>query len=83
MRPIIADRVASPIGQSICRSVTFLVVSPAKTAEAIEMPFGLWARVGLRNHVLDGGSDALTTMGTFWGASGQLQSIGVLDWVTG
>jgi len=36
----------------VCRSVT--VVSPAKTAEPIEMPFGLWARVGPRNHVLDG-----------------------------
>jgi len=28
-------------------------VSPAKTAEAIEMPFGLWTRVGSRNHVLE------------------------------
>ena len=26
----------------------------AKTAEPIKMPFGLWARMGLRNHVLDG-----------------------------
>ena len=26
----------------------------AKTAEPIEMPFGLWTRVGPRNHVLDG-----------------------------
>ena len=33
------------------------LVSPAKTAEPIEMPFGLWARIGPRNHVLDGGSD--------------------------
>jgi len=32
-------------------------VSHAKTAESIEMPFRLWARVGLRNHVLDGGPD--------------------------
>jgi len=30
------------------------VVSCAKTAEPIEMPFGLWARVGSKNHVLDG-----------------------------
>jgi len=29
-------------------------MSPAKTAEPIEMPFGLWTRVGQRNHVLDG-----------------------------
>jgi len=27
----------------------------AKTAEPIWMPFGLWARMGSRNHVLDGG----------------------------
>jgi len=39
----------------VCRSVT--LVSPAKTAEPIEMPFGLSDRVGPRNHVLDGGSD--------------------------
>ena len=32
---------------------------PAKTAEPIEMPFGLWTRVGPRIHVLDGGSDAV------------------------
>jgi len=48
MRPIVTDRVA----WSVCRSVTF--VSPAKTAEVIEMPFGLWTRLGLRNHVFDG-----------------------------
>jgi len=36
----------------VCLSVT--VVSPAKTAEPIEMPFGLWTLVGPRNHVLDG-----------------------------
>jgi len=29
------------------------VVSPAKTAQPIEMPFGLWARVGSWNHILD------------------------------
>jgi len=29
-------------------------VSCAKMAEPIEMPFGLWARRGPRNHVLDG-----------------------------
>jgi len=26
----------------------------AKASELIEMPFGLWARMGPRNHVLDG-----------------------------
>ena len=29
-------------------------VSPIKTAEAIEMLFGVWTRVGPRNHVLHG-----------------------------
>jgi len=34
-------------------------VNPAKTAEPIEMPFGLRARMGRRNHVLDGGPEVL------------------------
>jgi len=42
------------VSLSICRSVT--VVSPVKTAEPIEIPFGL--RAGPRNHhVLDRGPD--------------------------
>jgi len=48
MRPTVTDRVAWSVR----------VVSPAKTAESIEMPFGLWARVVPRNHVLDGGSSS-------------------------
>ena len=32
-------------------------VSCRKTAEPIETPFVLWAPVGSRNHVLDGGPD--------------------------
>ena len=48
MRPIVTDRVAWSVG----RSVT--LVRPAKTAEPIEMPFGLWARLGPRNHVTNG-----------------------------
>jgi len=43
MRPIVTDRVASSVGWPIGLSVT--LVSPAKTAEPIDMPFGLWARV--------------------------------------
>jgi len=35
------------------------VVICAKTAEPIEMLFGLWARMGRRNHVLDGGPQVL------------------------
>jgi len=42
----------------VCRSVT--VVSLAKTAEPIEMPFELWAPVGSRNHVLDGSKSLWT-----------------------
>jgi len=42
----------------VCRSVT--LVSPAKTAEAIEVPFGLTTtRVGSRNHVLDGSTSPM------------------------
>ena len=33
----------------VCRSV--MVVSPAKTAEPIEVPSGLWTRVGKRKHM--------------------------------
>jgi len=36
----------------VCQSVT--LVSPAKTAAPIEMPFGLRTRVDPGNHVLDG-----------------------------
>jgi len=34
-------------------------VSPAKTAAPIEIPFGLWARMGRRNRVLDEGPEML------------------------
>ena len=48
MWPIVTNRVAWSVFQSVT------LVSPAKTAELIEMPFGLWARMHCRNHVLDG-----------------------------
>jgi len=35
----------------VCLSVT--VVSPGKTTKPIEIAFGLWARMGSRNRVLD------------------------------
>ena len=41
----------------VCLSVYVTEMSPTKTAEAIEMPFGMWARVGPHNHVLDRGPD--------------------------
>jgi len=37
---------------SVCRSVT--LVSPAQTAEPIEIPLGSRTRMGFMNHVLDG-----------------------------
>jgi len=48
---------------SVCLSICLFdglsvtLVSPAKMAAPIEMPFGLRTRVGPRNHVLDGGPD--------------------------
>ena len=64
MRPIVTDRVA----WSVCRSVT--LVSPAKMAALIELPFGLRTWVGPRNHVLDGGPDPPMGRGKFWGRNG-------------
>jgi len=52
MRPIITDRVACTVCPSV--GISFTLVSPAKTAGPIEMPFGLWTRVGPKKHVLDG-----------------------------
>ena len=51
MQPIVTDHVAWSISQSVT------VVSPAKTAEPIEMPFRLRAHVDPRNHVLYGDPD--------------------------
>ena len=61
MRLIVTDGVAS----SVCRSVA--IASPAKNAEPMEMPFGMWTRVGPENHVLDGGPDPPMGMGNFEG----------------
>ena len=59
MRSIIRHRVAWSVCRSVGLSVALSVtlVSPAKTAEPIEMPFGLRTWVGPRHHVLDWGSD--------------------------
>jgi len=51
MRPIVTD-VAWSVSLSVGLSVT--IVMPAKMAELIEMPFGLWTHVGPRNYVLVG-----------------------------
>jgi len=52
MRPIVTDLVAWSVGLSVRLFVT--LVSPAKTAAPIEMPFWLRTRVGSRKDVLDG-----------------------------
>ena len=49
MRSIVIDYRLSSV---VCRSVT--VVSPAKMAQPIEVPFSVEDSVGPRNHVLDG-----------------------------
>jgi len=84
MRPLVTDRVAWSVGRSVCRSVA--LVSPAKTAEPIEMPFGLWARIGLRNHVLDGSPEvlrvvAMATFFCFLYMGCKLAPLGEYDWI--
>ena len=64
MWPIVTDQVAWSVGLSVT------LVSPAKTAEPIEMPFGLWTQVGPRNHVLDEGPDPPMGRGNFEGGRG-------------
>jgi len=56
MWPIVTDGVAWSVGLSVCWSVglSVTILSPAKIAEPIDILFGLWARLGSRNHVLDG-----------------------------
>ena len=55
-RPIVTDGVA----WSVCQSVRLsrMIVSAAKTAKPIEIPFAMWTRAGRSYHVLDGGADA-------------------------
>jgi len=52
MRPVATHGVAWSVYLSVCLLITF--VSPAKTADPIEMPFGVVTRVGQRNHILHG-----------------------------
>jgi len=61
---------------SVCPSVT--IVSPAKTADPIEMLFGMWTWAGPRNQVLDGSPGPMQS-GNFEGGRGDpLYSIGSL-----
>jgi len=56
-------------------------MSYAKTAEPIEMPFGVWAQMGPTNHVLDG-VQIPHGKGQFWGAKGQpiVKYTAILPW---
>ena len=51
MRPIVTDGVAWSVCLSVCQNR-----EPCKTAELIEMPFGMCTQVGPRKHVLDRGA---------------------------
>jgi len=42
------------------------MVSPAKTAEPTEIPFGVWTQLSLRNHVLDGSTDPHVKVQFWW-----------------
>jgi len=56
-------------GALYCELYGETAVICAKTAELIDMPFGVLARMGPRNHVLDDGPDVLkdVAMATnFW-----------------
>ena len=59
------------------------VVSCANTAEPIKMPFGLWAWMGQRNHVLDGSPEVLrdvamaTNFGTQFAITGSMAFYGL------
>ena len=50
MRPVVTDEVSWFFCQSAGHSVIF--VRPAKTAEPMELSFGLWTQVGPRKRVL-------------------------------
>ena len=61
MRPVVTD--------GLCGLSSVTIVSPAKTAEQIEIPFGLWTRVGRRNHVLDEDPEIPMAKGNFEGGA--------------
>jgi len=66
MQPVVTNPVGGlSVYQSVC-SVT--LVSPAETAEAIELPFVLSTQVGSRNHVLQG-VQIPHEKDQFWGAN--------------
>jgi len=56
-------------GQPIVKYRDILRWAVQKTSEPIEMSFGLWARIGQRNHIL-GGVQILHGKGNFEGGKG-------------
>jgi len=70
-------RLSSVVFRLVCQSVT--LVSPAKMAEPIEMPFGLRTQVDPGNHVFDGSPNPPMGSRNFEGERGvPLYSIGTL-----
>jgi len=53
-------------GHPIVKYRDTLRSSVQKMPEPIEIPFGLWARMGPRNHVLDRSPDPLWGGAVFW-----------------
>jgi len=66
---LVTDRVVWCVG--LCVSLSVTLVSPAKTAVLIKMPFGLRTQVGPGNHVLDEGQDSPMRRGIFEGGKGR------------
>jgi len=56
-------------------------VSPAKAAEPIVIPFEMWTRVGLRNHVSDGDPDPHTRRGNFEDANELAQDMSSVRYI--
>jgi len=72
MRPIVTDRVVLSVGLSVT------LVSPAKLADQIEMPFGLRTWVEPRNHALDGGQHPPWKKAILRGKVRPMKSTGIL-----
>ena len=52
-----------PMVRDLCVCLLDITMSCAKTSEPIEMPFGVWTRVGPRNHVQAGDARESATLG--------------------
>jgi len=77
MQPIAADGVEWSVGLVVRLSV--MTVSPTKTAEPIEMPFGTWIGMGSKNHAFDGDSDPHMGRGDFEGERSRRKTCPAVD----